>query len=161
VRQKITINDILSSKAAPLNQHLTNLLPQKENALKGLKMRKDCPEVQKMHWDLKYWCKEKSIKFEKEYQFHWHDKTKAEIKELQARLGIKRKQYRFDFALPDNMIGLEYDGLMSEKSGHTTLTGFTKDTGKLNLAIQEGWQVLRYTVLNYQNVLQDLEKLIK
>jgi|SRR5665213_29551 len=134
-----TIEAILSSNAGVLNQHLRNV---PKNKKKNLKSRNDCTQVIKIYWDLKYFCQERNIQFEKEYRFH-----------------VKRK-FRFDFALPEYKIAVEYDGLNSEKSGHTTLTGFTKDTEKINLAISEGWKVLRYTVLNYGNVLQDIQKII-
>jgi hypothetical protein len=61
------------------------------------------------------------------------------------------RQYRFDIAIPDKMIAIEYEGLNSEKSGHTTLKGYTKDTDKYNLAASLGWTVLRYTALNYKS----------
>lgn len=134
-----SIETILNSKVGHLNVHLRETTVKKKIA----KARNDCPEVQKMHWDLKYWCEEKGIEFQKEYRFS------------------KKRKFRFDFAIKDHKIGIEYDGLNSNKSGHTTLTGFTSDTEKINLAISDGWRVLRYTVLNYHNVLNDLEKLIK
>ena len=134
-----TIEAILSSKVGEINQYLKEVQPKRK---KPVKARNDCVQVQKIHWDLKYWCQEKNIQFEKEYKF-------------------SNRKFRFDFALPEYKIGIEYDGLNSEKSGHTTLTGFTKDTEKLNLAISLGWKVLRYTVLNYQNVLQDIQTIIK
>ena len=139
MRTNFTIEAILNSKVAGLNEHLREVPPKRKKVVKA---RNDCPQVQKIHWDLKYWCIEKNIQFEKEYKF-------------------SKRKFRFDFALPEYKIGVEYDGLNSEKSGHTTLVGFTKDTEKINLAISEGWKVLRYTVLNYQNVLQDIQKLIK
>jgi very-short-patch-repair endonuclease len=140
MRNNFNIETILNSKAGRLNQHLKEVQPKRK---KPVKSRNDCQQVIKMHWDLKYFCIEKEIQFEKEYRFH-----------------VKRK-FRFDFALPEYKIGIEYDGLNSEKSGHTTLTGFTKDTEKRNLATSLGWQVFNYTVLNYQNVLQDIQKIIK
>lgn len=70
------------------------------------------------------------------------------------------RRFRFDFAVPDHKIGIEYEGLVSEKSGHTTLAGYTKDTEKYNLAISEGWRVIRFTVKNYRAVITELEKLI-
>jgi very-short-patch-repair endonuclease len=139
LKNNFTIESILSSKAGNLNQHLREVQTKKKKVVKA---RNDCVQVQKIHWDLKYWCQEKNIQFEKEYKF-------------------SNRKFRFDFALPEYKIGVEYDGLNSEKSGHTTLTGFTKDTEKLNLAISLGWKVLRYTVLNYQNVLQDIQTMIK
>ena len=136
-----TIESVLNSACGNLNHHL---VPDARKKVKRriIKARNDCKEVQKMHWDLKYWCIEKGYTLEKELQF------------------AKPRKFRFDFALPEFKIAIEYDGLNSDKSGHTTLVGFTSDTEKINLAISKGWRVLRYTVINYQNVLQDLEKLI-
>lgn len=142
MKAAITIESIKQSACANLNQHL---FPDtgKNVRKRIIKPRNDCPQVQWIHWQLKYWCEEKGYELKKELQF------------------AKPRKFRFDFAIPELMIAVEYDGLNSEKSGHTTLTGFTKDTEKINLAISLGWKVLRYTVLNYQNVLQDIQKNIK
>ncbi len=136
----ITIKTILESKCGHLNASLA-IPSKKKNTAK--KPRNDCAEVVKMHWELKYFCLEREIDFQKEYKF------------------AKGRKYSFDFALPWYKIGIEYDGLNSAKSGHTTLVGFTKDTEKRKLAMQLGWNVLNYTVLNYHNVLQDVIKQIK
>lgn len=71
------------------------------------------------------------------------------------------RNYRFDWALLDLKIGIEYEGIFSKKSRHTTAKGFSEDCNKYNLAIHNGWRVLRYTALNYQNLENDLLKLIK
>ena len=71
------------------------------------------------------------------------------------------RNYRFDWAIPSLMIAIEFEGIMSEKSRHTTKTGYSKDTEKYNLAAISGWIVLRYTVLTYGNLERDLLKLIK
>jgi len=134
-----TISDVLKSPCGSRNQHLAEDKPKK----KILKARNDCKEVQWIHWQLKYWCIEKGIRLEKEFKF------------------AKGRRYRADFALPEFKIAIEYDGLNSEKSGHTTLLGFTKDTDKINLAISLGWKVLRFTCINYKQVLQEVEKNIK
>lgn len=134
-----TLDDIKKSKVAHLNQHLISAPVKK----KVVKARNDCPQVVKIHWDLKYWCEEKGIQFEKEYRFD------------------KKRRYRFDFAIPEKMIGIEYHGLNYEKSGHTTTKGFNNDAEKFNLANTQGWTMLVYTFATYQNIIQDLEKLIK
>jgi hypothetical protein len=103
----------------------------------------DCKEVQWMHWQLVLFQDEHDMKLVKEYRFH------------------EKRKWRFDFAFPEQNIAIEYEGLMSEKSGHTTLKGFTGDTEKYNEAARLGWKVLRYTVLTYKNVIQDLKKLIQ
>lgn len=77
------------------------------------------------------------------------------------------RRYRFDFAIlkdpqgNERKVYIEYDGLVSAKSRHTTITGFSNDCEKLNLATLHGWVGLRYTVLNYKNVWADLQVLLK
>lgn len=139
MKSPFTIQSILDSPCGQLNDHLRVEPVRKKKIIKA---RNDCKEVQWIHWQLKYWCIEKGYTLEKEYRF-------------------SKRRFRFDFALPEFKIGIEYDGLNSEKSGHTTLLGFTKDTDKINLAISLGWKVLRFTCINYKQVLQEVEKNIK
>jgi len=70
------------------------------------------------------------------------------------------RKFRFDIAILHLKVGIEYEGLMSAKSRHTTMTGFTNDASKYNLAQLEGWKVLRYTVLNYKQFVEDLKLLL-
>ena len=71
-----------------------------------------------------------------------------------------QRKFRFDFAIPSKKIAIEYEGLMSKKSRHTTVAGYTKDCEKYNLAQIEGWRVLRYTVNNYSALNKDLQKIL-
>jgi len=71
------------------------------------------------------------------------------------------RKFRFDWAIPELKFYFEYDGLVSEKSGHTTLVGYTKDTEKRSLATDLGWNGKHYTILNYKNIIADLNKLNK
>ena len=71
-----------------------------------------------------------------------------------------KRKFRFDWYIPGLKLAIEYEGIMSEKSGHTTVTGYTKDLVKYNLAIINGFRVLRYNALNYQQAYEDIEKLI-
>lgn len=106
--------------------------------------RVDSKQVQWMHWNLQYWCNEHALTLHKEYIFY------------PGRL------YRFDFFIqtPNHKIGIEFNGIMSEKSRHTTITGYSGDMEKINAAQRLGYMVLQYTVLNYRNVLQDLNKML-
>jgi hypothetical protein len=63
------------------------------------------------------------------------------------RFHLTRK-WRFDFAYPDKMIGIECEGLTNPKwkSRHTTNQGFTDDCVKYNTAALDGWCVLRFTM---------------
>lgn len=75
------------------------------------------------------------------------------VKECQFH---SKRKFRFDYCLPAYMLAVEYEGLMSKKSRHTTATGFSMDTTKYNAAQSLGWTVLRYTALTYLNFEADL-----
>jgi hypothetical protein len=70
------------------------------------------------------------------------------------------RKFRFDWAIPSLKIAIEYEGIMSKKSGHTTINGYTKDLIKYNLATTLGWRILRYNAKNYLDIEKDLIKLI-
>lgn len=69
------------------------------------------------------------------------------------------RRFKFDIALPILKIAFEYEGLVSSKSRHTSITGYTRDTEKYNLAQSMGWKVFRYTALNYKNFESDLKEM--
>lgn len=79
------------------------------------------------------------------------------VEELQFH---ESRKFRFDWAIPSLKIAIEYEGLFSEKSRHTTIDGFSTDCEKYNLAIINGWKILRYTAINYKNLETDLKNLI-
>jgi len=79
------------------------------------------------------------------------------VKELQA---IPGRKFRFDYAIPAQKIAIEYEGLFSQKSRHTTIKGFSGDTEKYNLAAIHGWLVLRYTALTYGRLEKDLKQIL-
>ena len=72
-----------------------------------------------------------------------------------------KRRWRFDFYIEKYKIGIEYNGIMSEKSRHTTITGYSKDLEKVNAAQKLGWIVLQYTPLNYKSMSQDLREIIE
>lgn len=71
------------------------------------------------------------------------------------------RKFRFDVVIPAYKVAIEYEGINSKKSRHTTPKGYTMDTTKYNLAHDNGWIVLRYTYMNYQDVMIDLWKVFK
>lgn len=87
-------------------------------------------------------CKEQGLRYESEYKFH------------------HKRQFRFDMAIPEKKIAIEYEGIHSDKSGHTTVVGYNKDSVKYNLALTEGWRVLRYTSNTMKNAAADILKLL-
>lgn len=82
------------------------------------------------------------IKFENEFKFLHH------------------RKFRFDIAIPEEKIAIEYEGLMSSKSRHTSIKGYSADCDKYNLAAINGWKVLRFTALNYKDFNYVLKELI-
>lgn len=134
MRNVFTIEDIKKSKVAKLNEHLFAEKPKR-------KPRKVSKHVEWMKEALQEWCNENGYTLLIEHKFSEY------------------RKFRFDFAIKELMIGIEYHGLNSEKSGHTTLLGFTKDQDKANLAQREGWNVYAYTVINFRNVVNDLNEI--
>lgn len=68
------------------------------------------------------------------------------------------RRFRFDFAVPAARLAVEYEGINSRRSGHTSIVGFTSDCEKYNLATLQGWRVLRYTMKNIEQLPLDLKK---
>lgn len=73
--------------------------------------------------------------------------------------GIPGRKFRFDWAVPDIKLAVEYEGTFSSKSRHLTVGGYAGDCLKYNLCQLEGWKVLRYTALNYKDLSEHLERL--
>lgn len=129
---RFTLEDLKKSKVYDKNRHLFEK--------KKRKPRRPTKHVLWMKEELQKWCDKKGYVLLEEHRFHPH------------------RKFRFDWAIKEIMVALEYEGINSKKSGHTTMTGYTKDATKYNLAQSEGWKVLRFTVLNYQTVVEQLEK---
>ena len=75
---------------------------------------------------------------------------------IQEHKFLYNRKFRFDFAIVEHKIAIEYEGIMAYKSRHTSVTGYSKDCEKYNLAVINGWRVLRYTALNISNLENDL-----
>lgn len=69
------------------------------------------------------------------------------------------RKFRADWAIPSKNLLVEFEGIMSEKSRHTSIVGFSKDTEKYSCAALLGYKVLRYTVLNYKRITEDLKRI--
>jgi hypothetical protein len=91
----------------------------------------------------------------------------AHIKNVLKRLEISfipehkfhpTRKWRLDIYLDQYNIGVEYEGVFSTKSRHTTLDGYTEDCNKYNAAASLGVFVFRYTAKNYKNFEQDIKK---
>jgi hypothetical protein len=88
------------------------------------------------------WLKSKGIAYELEHKFH------------------PKRKWRADIAILSLNVLIEYEGISSRKSRHTTITGFSNDCEKYNQAQLLGWKVLRYTVLNKSQFFTDIENLL-
>jgi very-short-patch-repair endonuclease len=87
-------------------------------------------------------------KFEREFKFH------------------PVRKWRFDFALPNQKVAVEFEGgIFLPKARHTSMMGYAGDVEKYREAVLLGWKVLRYTAkdLAVKNgeykVVEDLRKL--
>lgn len=88
------------------------------------------------------WCQERGLVLYEEYNFN----------------PIRR--WRSDWCVEELRILVEYEGLMSEKSRHTTHQGFSGDAEKYNSAQALGWTVLRFSALTYTTVIEVLNKTV-
>ena len=86
------------------------------------------------------------------------------------------RKYRFDIAIPDRKIAIEYEGMevktkkynpitrkyetKTSKSGHQTNAGFNGDCEKYNNAVCHGWKLLRFTAWNYEDATKFLSILM-
>ncbi len=73
------------------------------------------------------------------------------------------RRFRFDFAWVGERVAVEIEGGLYGKSRHTTLSGYSADCQKYNLATEMGWRVLRYTapMLNDpENVVRQIERVL-
>lgn len=97
----------------------------------------------KAKWEMEVMLKLIGLPFEKEYVFH------------------PTRKWRADWAIPELKVLVEYEGLFSEKSGHTTINGFIKDCEKYREAAKLGWKVLRYTQKCYTKLSEDINEIKK
>ena len=59
-----------------------------------------------------------------------------------------KRKFRFDYAIPDHKIAVEYEGGVYKGGRHTRTKGYARDAQKYNLALKLGWKVLRYTAID-------------
>lgn len=136
----MTLAELKLTKVASINQQAFNQRAKPAKKQSVQLPGQMCVQAQWMWGQLAWWSLDRKIEVVKEHKFH------------------PERKWRFDFAVPGKMIAIEYEGLNSEKSGHTTLSGYTKDTEKYNAATALGWKVIRFTCKNYRTVLKELEK---
>jgi len=91
--------------------------------------------------NLLMWANEKALTLEEEYRFH-----------------VERR-WRFDWCIPGIKVAIEYNGIFSQKSRHTTAGGYSADREKINAATGLGWAVIEVTPVNYRTVIDTLNQI--
>lgn len=134
-KNSMPLAQLKSSKVAGINQELIKELEQAPKPKLGQASRPLWMWGQLVAWSLK-----SGIEVVKEFPFH------------------AERGWRFDFALPAKMVGIEYEGIFSKKSGHTTQKGYVKDVEKYREAEVIGWTVFRFTAKDYRKVIETIEK---
>ena len=114
---------------------------QGEGRKTGGKGKKNSKESISFGFMVEQFAKYHGLTVEKEYRFD------------------KVRRFRFDYCFPELKLGLEFEGIIAGKSRHTSITGYSQDCDKYNLATSLGYRVLRYTALNYNNIETDLLKI--
>ena len=67
------------------------------------------------------------------------------------------RKWRADFFIKELNCIIEYEGLMSAKSRHTTVTGYTADSDKYNEISKMGFILIRITTINHKSLFTHLE----
>ena len=75
---------------------------------------------------------------------------------LHLEYKFSNRKFRFDYYIEELKLAIEYEGIYTKKSRHTTTSGYTRDTEKYNLATLNGIFILRYTASTYINLKTDL-----
>lgn len=88
--------------------------------------------------NLLFWCNEHGVTLQEEYHFH------------------QKRKWRFDWCIDSLKIAVEYEGIFSEKSRHTTISGYTADVDKYNAATVDEWKIIRLTAKNYKTIIETL-----
>ncbi len=61
---------------------------------------------------------------------------------------LDNRKFKSDYYIPSKKTMIEYEGLFSKISRHTTITGYHKDCEKYTLASLEGYKIIRITAMN-------------
>ena len=91
--------------------------------------------------NLLMWANDKALTLEEEFKFH-----------------VERR-WRFDWCIPAIKVAIEYNGIFSAKSRHTTAAGYSADREKINEAQTLGWIVVEITPVNYKSVIDTLNRI--
>ena len=91
------------------------------------------------------------IPYAREYKFA-RELVGAHPKGIRARLKeASLKDWRFDFAWPEEKLAVEVEGGVFINGAHTRGAKYSDDCDKYNAALMAGWRVLRFTTKQVKN----------
>jgi very-short-patch-repair endonuclease len=73
---------------------------------------------------------------------------KRKIPYIKEYVFLPNRKFRFDFYMEQYKTAIEVEGIMSYKSRHTSVVGYSNDCTKYTLANLNGYKVIRITVIN-------------
>lgn len=73
------------------------------------------------------------------------------------------RRWRFDFAYPEQMVGIEVQGGIWSRGAHARGTGLERDYEKLNAAQILGWNVYQFSrkVIDNGEAIKTIEKVLE
>jgi hypothetical protein len=154
---KFTKKELIDKPCAPLNPWL-NEDPPKQKKQSGPTIQKGQKTKNWISMQLYAWCKVNNLVLQTEVIFHPQRKWRYDwaifhgvsIADIAARRWEQAHQ----------VCAIEYEGLFSEKSRHTTIEGFSSDTVKYTEAAKLGWIVVRITATNYKTLFTHLTDIL-
>jgi len=153
----ITISDLQKTKCANLNPFLFEPAPKKQ---RGIPSKSDSAAKTKLIWDLTIWCKMKGLFMRRELQFNQYRKYSLDYSITD--LELPKENYWEVLSRCKVKLSVEYQGgVFMAKSGHSNITGQTRDADKSNLAQSEGWKYITVNAINAKNIINELEKMVK
>lgn len=102
---------------------------------------KQSKEKDWLGYNLLMWANERVLTLSEEHRFH------------------EERKWRFDWCFPAIKVAVEYNGIFSDKSRHTTAGGYSADRDKINAAQALGWIVVEVTPVNYKTVIDTLNEI--
>jgi very-short-patch-repair endonuclease len=88
------------------------------------------------------------------------------IKAVREYRFLHDRRFRFDIAIPEHKIAIEFEGGIFKRGRHNRGKGYSNDAKKYNLSTMHGWKLLRYTpdltkTINWEfKIAAEVKKLI-
>lgn len=154
---RFTREELKETACAPLNAWLHEKPVKSKDRVK-LPSQKGQKTKGWISTQLFAWCQVNGLLYTTEIVFHpvrlwrfdWAVFRGVTVEQVQS------KQWQ-----PQHQVcAIEYEGIFSEKSGHTTVSGYTKDTQKYTEAAKLGWIVVRITATTHKELFTHLNDIL-